>query len=159
MTRKSRMPYPVMKLSKPLLNEPRNASRAKTFGQALGDAADRVLQAARNSNSPNKTMLESIMARPPQLNAKLRALLACNCHRRDTWTEEEHTPSCPQYSVPDALATLKAAVRELIAAKSSQTKGAYNLGVKGAARKKMIAKEQRRLIAAWIRIDRLSAES
>lgn len=58
-----------------------------------------------------------------------------------------------------ALHDLKAAVHELISAESSQTKGAYNLQVKGAARKKMIAKEQRRLTAAWIAVDKLSAES
>lgn len=44
----------------------------------------------------------------------------CNCRRKDTWTEEEHEPSCPEFTAQrDELVKLQAAVRDLVAVRKS----------------------------------------
>lgn len=62
--------------------------------------------------------------------------------------------SCFSHALAARHETLKVAVRELLAARHL-TGGAFNLGVKGAARKAMLKKEQKCLEAAWAAVERL----
>lgn len=138
----------------------RNASRAVKTCCAGDDPNCRECK-PRNSTSPNKSLLECIISYPLPVDPKAFTVdpKAFTAYKLAEVTPEMDLNWSRVQATTKALHDLKEAVHELISAVSGQTTGAYNLRVKGAARKKMIAKEQRRLTAAWIAVDKLNAES